>query len=122
MINTNGNRRPKPILVKKSITKEMVDDLRDFVKDINYYSFEWPDLIQQTGLSYEEANLILNTKKEKSGIVFTLVSSVHNNVCNVSIYVVEKKAISKIIRGFHCISDEVDIDVNYYFNTSIDKV
>ena len=85
MIKTNGNRRPKAILVKKSVSKDMLDNLRNFVKDIKSSSIIDSSFEKKTGLTSAEALLIINKKEEKAGIAFTLVSSIKNGVCDVSI-------------------------------------
>lgn len=116
MIKTNGNRRPKAILVKKAVCKKMVVDLRNFVKDIKSSSIIDPSFEKKTGLTSAEALLIINKKEEKAGIAFTLVSSIKNGVCDVSIFVVEEKAIRKISRKWGEQSDEVEIEPTFYFN------
>lgn len=116
MIKTNGNRRPKAILVKKAVSKNMVDDLRSFVKDIKSSSIIDPSFEKKTGLTSAEALLIINKKEEKAGIAFTLVSSIKNGVCDVSIFVVEEKAIRNISRKWGEKSDEVEIEPTFYFH------
>lgn len=116
MIKTNNNRRPKAILVKKSVSKDMLDNLRSFVKDIKSSSIIDPSFEKKTGLTNKEALLIINKKEEKAGIAFTLVSSIKNGVCDVSIFVVEEKAIRNISRKWGANSDEVEIEPNFYFN------
>lgn len=116
MIKTNGNRRPKAILVKKSVSKAMLDNLRSFVKDIKSSSIIDPSFEKKTGLTSAEALLIINKKEEKAGIAFTLVSSIKNGVCDVSIFVVEEKAIRSISRKWGEKSDEVEIEPTFYFN------
>ncbi len=116
MIKTNGNRRPKAILVKKSVSKDMLDNLRSFVKDIKSSSIIDPSFEKKTGLTSAEALLIINKKEEKAGIAFTLVSSIKNGVCDVSIFVVEEKAIRSISRKWGEKSDEVEIEPTFYFH------
>lgn len=116
MIKTNGNRRPKAILVKKSVSKDLLDNLRNFVKDIKSSSIIDSSFEKKTGLTSAEALLIINKKEEKAGIAFTLVSSIKNGVCDVSIFVVEEKAIRSISRKWGDRSDEVEIEPTFYFH------
>lgn len=115
MINTNGNRRPKAILVKKGVAKSKVSEMRSFVKDLTSIAIINERLLKSSGITPEEAHLILNKVEQKSGVVFTLVSSVQNGVCDVSIYVVESRAIRKITRGWNEQSDNVELEPGFYF-------
>lgn len=112
MLNTNGNRKPKTFMVKTNITRENTYDLRDFLS--NGTSANVHDKKYSNILTKKEALSIISEKERKNGEVFSMVSSSGKNF-NVSIYIIEKKAIRNIVRHSGVDSDEVEINPNHYF-------